>query len=82
MQNKKESNRIYYENNKLKIAEKLYTKEECECCGRVISHQNMSSHKKTTYCRKIFEKRNNDTILNKVKENMELFNLFYDISKQ
>jgi hypothetical protein len=48
---KKEYNKKYYAENKGKIAEKLYAKEECPCCGRTVSHQNMIKHRKTSYCK-------------------------------
>ena len=47
---KKEYNKKYYELNKQQIAEKLYTKEKCENCGRVVSHQNMQKHIKSKLC--------------------------------
>jgi ribosomal protein L33 len=43
---KKDYNKIYYETNKAKIAEKLYCKETCPHCQKVVSHQNMKSHQK------------------------------------
>lgn len=48
---KKDYNKNYYEKNKAKIAEKLYCKETCPHCQKVVSHQNMKSHQKTSYCK-------------------------------
>jgi hypothetical protein len=48
---KKDYNKNYYETNKAKIAEKLYCKETCPHCQKVVSHQNMKSHQKTSYCK-------------------------------
>jgi ribosomal protein L33 len=45
---KKDYNKNYYETNKAKIAEKLYCKETCPHCQKVVSHQNMKSHQKTS----------------------------------
>lgn len=48
---KKDYNKNYYEKNKVKIAEKLYCKETCEHCQKVVSHQNMKKHQKSSYCK-------------------------------
>ena len=47
----KEYNKKYYETNKLKIAEQIGKKEECEHCGRMVRHDNMTKHMKTEYCK-------------------------------
>ena len=36
---------------KIKVSAKLQAKEACKCCGRVVSHQNLTSHMKTNYCK-------------------------------
>jgi len=46
-----EYNKKYYEANKLKIAEQIAKKEECEHCGRMVRHDNMTKHMKTEYCK-------------------------------
>lgn len=48
---KKDYNKNYYEKNKAKIAEKLYCKETCPKCQKVVSHQNMKKHQLTSYCK-------------------------------
>jgi len=47
----KEYNKQYFEANKGKVSAKLQAKEACKCCGRVVSHQNLTSHMKTNYCK-------------------------------
>ena len=71
---KKESNRLYYLNNKADITEKLYRKEECDCCGRKVNHQNMTKHKLTKYCMKRIQQKTDNEILEKVKNNEWLKN--------
>ena len=44
-------NKQYYAKNKEKIAAKLYAKEECPKCGRIVSHQNINKHQKSSYCK-------------------------------
>ncbi len=57
MDKQKIKNQKYYNGNKTKIAEKLYKKETCECCGDIVSHQNIKKHKRSTLCRKRTEKK-------------------------
>lgn len=78
---KKELNKIYYEKNKADIAAKLYHKEKCEMCGRVVSHQNINKHKNTKYCRTHHEKQNDIELLNKVKNNIEVYSAIENILK-
>lgn len=49
-EDQKEYNKKYREQNKATIAAKLKQKEECQHCGRCVSHQNMQSHMKSIYC--------------------------------
>jgi len=51
-EDQKEYNRKYREQNKATIKAKLQQKEECQHCKRCVSHQNMQSHLKSTYCSK------------------------------
>ncbi len=78
---KKELNKLYYETHKVEIAEKLYRKETCDCCGRVVSHQNMVKHKKTTYCTKKASIAHDNELLNKVKSNMDIYNTLETLLK-
>ena len=48
---RKEYNRKYYKEKKKDICDKLFTKIECELCGRSVTHQNMPKHKKSNYCK-------------------------------
>jgi hypothetical protein len=48
---RKEYNKIYYANKKKEICEKLFTKVECDLCGRSVTHQNLPKHKKSNYCK-------------------------------
>jgi hypothetical protein len=45
-----EYNKDYYDKNKDKNKDKLYAREECKNCGKLISHVNMSKHKKSKAC--------------------------------
>ena len=44
IEKRKEYNAKYYASKKAEIAQKLYAKEECEHCSRIVSHQNMKNH--------------------------------------
>lgn len=63
---KKESNKKYYAQKKAQIAEKLYKKEECSRCGRVVSHQNINKHQKSRLCMSRSEKPKIDMLMEKV----------------
>ena len=47
----KEYNQRYYAKKKEQIATKLYAKEACQKCGRMVSHQNINKHQKSSYCK-------------------------------
>lgn len=51
-EDQREYNKKYREQNKANITAKLKLKEECQHCKRCVSHQNMQSHLKSTYCQK------------------------------
>lgn len=61
-------NATYYAKHKDKIAEKLYAKEACNMCSRVVTHQNLPKHKKSNYCRSHSEKQRNELNENEVKQ--------------
>ena len=58
-------NKDYYAKNKKEILGKLFTKEECELCGRMVSHQNILKHRTSSYC--ISRRKNDDMKLMKEK---------------
>ena len=47
-----EYNKKYYAENKAILAEKKATKETCQFCNRIVSHQNMMTHMNTKLCMK------------------------------
>jgi hypothetical protein len=47
----KEYNRKYYAEHKEEIKKSLSKKEDCEICGRKVSHSSMNRHKKSSLCR-------------------------------
>ena len=47
---RKQYNATYYSKNKAKIAEQISKKEQCCYCKRLVSHQNIFKHQKSTYC--------------------------------
>jgi hypothetical protein len=56
---RRQYNKEYYAKNKKEILTKLFTKEECELCGRMVSHQNIFKHRTSSYC---LSRRTDDTI--------------------
>ena len=72
--NKKVSNKKYCTDNKLKIAEKLYKKEECLKCHRIVSHQNINKHQKSKLCQGRSEKSKIDELIAKVDRIEKLIN--------
>ena len=61
---RRQYNKEYYAKNKKEILTKLFTKEECELCGRMVSHQNIFKHRTSSYClaRRTDQARSDDTI--------------------
>ena len=47
----KDYNKQYYAKNKDEIKAKLFTKEVCSNCSKLISHQNMKQHQSRGVCR-------------------------------
>lgn len=64
---RKEYNSKYYASKKIEIAKKLYAKEDCEYCGRSVSHQNMNNHLKTRLC----QERREPSLVDKLQEKIE-----------
>lgn len=67
---RKEYNKRYYESKKNDIKKKLFKKVECELCKRVISHQNISKHKKSSYCIARSNKTNEQVELSTLQQNI------------
>ena len=44
-------NKQYYAQNKQDIATKLYKKEACPKCSKMVSHQNFKQHQASSVCR-------------------------------
>ena len=44
-------NKQYYAQNKQEIATKLYKKEACPKCSKMVSHQNFKQHQASSVCR-------------------------------
>ena len=61
----------YYHVNKEKIAAKLYKKEVCECCSRIVTHQNMSKHKTLAVCKRQGRIRKELSLLQRMKETIK-----------
>ena len=68
---KAEYNKRYYEKKKDEIASKLYAKEPCTRCGRILSHQNIRKHMETRYCKdrsgKVSSEREMEILKEKIK---------------
>jgi hypothetical protein len=47
---RREYNKKYYAEKKETILKKLFTKEPCELCGRMVTHQHIWKHRKSAYC--------------------------------
>ena len=67
IEKRREYNAKYYASKKAEIAKKLYAKEECEHCSRVVSHQNMKKHLESRLC----QERREPSLINKLKEKIE-----------
>ncbi len=65
-------NKKYYELNKDTIKKKLFTKVECPLCKRVVSHQNIGAHQKSSYCK---SRIISDTDMQKIKTELEALRL-------
>ena len=65
-------NKIYYEKNKDIIKGKLFTKVECPLCKRVVSHQNIRDHQKSSYCK---SRTITETDMQKIKAELEALKL-------
>lgn len=72
-QEMKEYKKQYYAKNKDNIAEKLYAKEKCPCCGKKVNHQHMTKHQKTPRC--IKKRSDNIDMLLEVKQTMKKFGI-------
>jgi hypothetical protein len=74
---RKEYNKTYYENNKVKIIQKGCEKMKCPFCERIIIKNNLLKHSKLEICqRKQQENINTLSRLNYIKYPLETsFNL-------
>ena len=63
---RKEYNKNYYATKKAEISKKLYTKEECQFCKRIVGHQQMSKHIKSKFCQKRSNKTDVEMLMNKI----------------
>jgi len=46
----KEYNKQYYAKNKQKILSALLQKEPCTYCGKMVNHQNLRAHQRSSNC--------------------------------
>ncbi len=60
-------NKNYYEKNKKTICSKLFTKEACPICKRVVSHQNLRSHQKSSYCKSRISNSDIDSLKSEIE---------------
>ena len=63
---RKEYNKNYYATKKEEISKKLYTKEECQFCKRIVGHQQMPKHIKSKFCQSRSNKTDVDLLKNKI----------------
>ena len=63
---RKEYNKIYYATKKEEISKKLYAKEECQYCKRVVGHQQMPKHIKSKFCQSRSNKTDVEMLKNKI----------------
>ncbi len=54
--NKLDSSKTYYDLNKENILEERNKEIVCALCGETTSNGNYTKHKKTTLCKKLYEK--------------------------
>jgi hypothetical protein len=66
-----EYNKKYYESKKADIAKKLYAKEPCRKCGRIVSHQNLPKHMNSRYCKDKSGNLNEKNEIQNLKEQIE-----------
>jgi hypothetical protein len=74
---RQEYNKKYYELNKDTIKGKLFAKVTCDICKRVVSHQNLSKHKKSSYCKS----QTVSTDIEKLKADIEALKLLVNSKK-
>jgi len=59
-QERKEYNKLYYEQNKDVIKSKILKKVSCPLCNRQVNHQNLQRHQQTKLCNSR-QPKNNET---------------------
>ncbi len=72
---RKEYNKKYYAEKKDEIKKKLFTKESCELCGRMVVHQHIWKHRKSAYCQSRADKAKLDVLVEYIKQNMAKENI-------
>ena len=65
-----EYNKVYYAEKKEAIKAKLFTKVQCDKCGRTVSFQNLPKHKHTSYCKN----HSDDSVIEELKQEVEKLN--------
>ena len=74
-ESRREYNKKYYAEKKSAICAKLFEKEECLKCGRIVSHQNMKKHQASKVCMTTAERRqaklNVSSELEAIKQELE-----------
>ena len=74
-ESRREYNKKYYAEKKSAICAKLFEKEECLKCGRIVSHQNMKKHQTSKVCMTTAERRqaklNVSSELEAIKQELE-----------
>ena len=51
-EDRKEYNKIYYQQNKELALKKACSRVSCPCCGRIITKNRLLNHLKTDLCRR------------------------------
>lgn len=68
---RREYNKKYYAAKKDEIKKKLFTKEPCELCGRMVVHQHIWKHRESAYCKSRADKAKLDVLIEYIKKNMD-----------
>ena len=64
LQQRKEYEKEYYENNRKAIKAKALEKVICDLCGSIVCRQFIAKHKRTIKCKAIIEQNNSETYMN------------------
>lgn len=65
---RKEYNKTYYSKKKEDIAKKLYEKKECPHCHRMVNHQYLPRHMKSSICAKNDNEKMIEKLMNRIEE--------------